>query len=189
MKNKQDEILVKEYKSGNQQAFNELYARYKNLVKYYARNLFLLGLDHDDLIQEGFLGFVNATNTYIEGKSSFKTYLTACVKNSLYDAVKKSVKKGGDIINNSSSLEELGELSRFASTIENPEELFINNEKVAELKFKIYSNLSKREGLTLDLYLQGLSYAEIAQKLGVSTKSVDGALTRAKAKIKNCLGE
>ena len=34
-----------------------------------------------------------------------------------------------------------------------------------------------------------LLHEKAGGKLGVSIKSVDGALTRAKAKIKNCLGE
>ena len=43
MQNKSDEALVKLYLSGDEAAFNELYSRYKNLVKFYCRNLYLLG--------------------------------------------------------------------------------------------------------------------------------------------------
>ena len=189
MQNKSDEVLLQEYKNGNQQAFNELYGRYKKVVKYYARNLFLLGADDEDLIQEGFLGFVNAANTYTEGKSLFKTYAYHCIRNSLYSVIKKTALKNGELLKNSSSFEELNEISRIASYADTPEDEFINKEKSRELRFKIYSLLSKRESLVLDLYLEGLSYQEIAQKLKSTTKAVDGALTRAKSKIKKCMGE
>ena len=88
---KSDEVLLTEYKNGSQQAFNELYERYKKIIKYYTRNLFLLGADDDDLIQEGLLGFINAANTFTEGKCLFKTYAYRCIKNSLYSAIKKNL--------------------------------------------------------------------------------------------------
>ncbi|MBO5713659.1 MAG: sigma-70 family RNA polymerase sigma factor [Clostridia bacterium] len=187
MQNKKDEELLLEYKQGNQQALNELCNRYKSIVKFYTRNLFLLGLDDEDLIQEGLMGFVNAANTYDNDKSLFKTYAHRCIKNSLYSAIKKNAIKYGEILKNSSSLEELNELGRFAPSLDTPEDEFLNKEKSREFRFKIYSNLSKRESLVLDLYLEGLSYQEIAEKLACSVKAVDGALTRAKAKIKKCM--
>lgn len=44
--------------------------------------------------------------------------------------------------------------------------------------------LSERERSILKLFLSGLSYGEIAQKLGSSSKSVDNALQRVRRKLK-----
>ena len=60
----------------------------------------------------------------------------------------------------------------------------INNEVYNELNFEIYKALTKLETLVLNLFLQGLSYLEIAKKLNCTENSVDGALTRARTKIK-----
>lgn len=184
-----DEDLVKRYKSGSQEAFNEIYSRYKDVVKYYGRNLYLLGADSDDLMQEGMMGLMKAANTYDGSKSAFKTYASACIKNCLYSAVKKFASNKNQALNLSDSLDDCKIISGFSLFAPTPEDEVINNEKMRELRFKIYSALSKREILVLELYLEGLSYAEIAEKVGKSVKSVDGALTRARKKIRNCIGD
>ena len=48
----------------------------------------------------------------------------------------------------------------------------------------IETQLSERERSILKLLLSGLSYGEIAQKLGSSSKSVDNALQRVRRKLK-----
>lgn len=189
MQNKTDEVLVLEYQNGSQEAFNELYSRYKSVVTYYARNLFILGADNDDLIQEGLIGLMNSANTYTSDKSAFKTYATVCIKNSLYSAVKKSLADKNKPLNDSESLEVLNDVSKFSLFSISPEDEFLNKEKYDELRFKIFNSLSKNEIVVLKLYLDGLSYNEIALKTGKTVKAVDGALNRARNKIKNCVGE
>ena len=78
--NRTDEELVFLYQKGETEVFNEIYDRYKNLVKFYSRNLFLLGAESDDLVQEGMLGLIKAVNSYNSDKSSFKTFATLCIK-------------------------------------------------------------------------------------------------------------
>ena len=181
-----DEELVLAYKNGNENAFNEIYSRYKNLVKFYSRNLFLLGADNDDLMQEGMLGLIKAVNGYREGESSFLTYASTCIKTSLITAVKKYANKKSSPLNNSDSFDILDKIGFLNPT---PEDMVLLAESDKELKLKIYSELSKTEILVLNLYLYGYSYEEIAKNLGKNVKSVDNALTRARKKIISRLGE
>ncbi len=181
-----DEELVLAYKQGNENAFNEIYSRYKNLVKFYSRNLFLLGADNDDLMQEGMLGLIKAVNGYREGESSFLTYASTCIKTSLITAVKKYASKKSSPLNNSTSFEILDKIGLLNPT---PEDVVLLAENDKELKLKIYSELSKTEILVLNLYLYGYSYEEIAKNLNKNVKAVDNALTRARKKIINRLGE
>ncbi len=181
-----DEELVLQYKNGNENAFNEIYARYKNLVKFYSRNLFLLGADNDDLMQEGMLGLIKAVNGYREGESSFLTYASHCVKTSLITAVKKYANKKASPLNNSDSFDVLDKIGFLNPT---PEDVVLLAESDKELKLKIYSELSKTEILVLNLYLYGYSYEEIAKNLNKNVKAVDNALSRARKKIINRLGE
>ena len=90
MKFLSDEELIAKYRDGSQDAFNEIYSRYKNLVKYFCRNLYILGAEEVDLIQEGMLGLIKAVNGYQRSEASFKTYLITCVKSSLINAVKRN---------------------------------------------------------------------------------------------------
>ncbi|MBO5926692.1 MAG: sigma-70 family RNA polymerase sigma factor, partial [Clostridia bacterium] len=89
MKNLTDEELISKYRSGSEEAFNELYSRYKNLVRYFCRKFYLLGAEEGDLIQEGMLGLIKAVNGYEHKDASFKTYLVSCIKSSLINAVKR----------------------------------------------------------------------------------------------------
>ena len=175
-----DEQLVLMYKSGNETAFNEIYSRYKNLVKFYSRNLFLMGADSDDLMQEGMMGLIKAVNGYRDGESSFLTYASHCIKTSLITAVKKYANKKSSPLNNSDSYDVLDKIGFLNPT---PEDVVLNSESDKELKLKIYSELSKTEILVLNLYLYGYSYDEIAKNLNKNVKSVDNALSRARKKI------
>lgn len=180
MKNYSDERLVEKYREGSQEAFNEIYSRYKNLVKYFCRNLYLLGAEEGDLIQEGMLGLIKAVNGYSGGDASFKTYLIACIKSSLINAVKKYGGLKSSPLNNSIKLETLDKIGFFSPP---PEEQIVKKEQSSELTKKIYEGLSKTEKEVLSLYLQGYSYVEISSMAGKPIKSVDNALSRCRAKI------
>ena len=186
MKNLSDEQLVLQYKNGNALAFDEIYNRYKSLVKYFCRNLFLIGAESEDMVQEGMLGLFNAVSSYSEGQSSFSTYATVCIKNKLLSAVKKYSNNKNSVLNNTVSTEVLDNLQIFANT---PEDFVLFKENGKELKNKLTEQLSKTENKVLKLFLEGLSYEEIAEKTGVKIKSVDNALTRARKKIINFFGE
>ena len=181
-----DEQLVKKYQGGDLNCFNLIYERYKNIVKYFARNLYLLGADSEDLLQEGMLGLVEAVNTYKEGECSFKTYANLCIKSKLYTAVKKYASKKSSPLNNSTSFYSLDSLGVFS---DNPEDIVIEKESDSELKNKIFKGLSEYEISVLNLYLSGLSYEEIAIKLQKNVKAIDNALQRVRKKIIKSFGE
>ena len=180
MKNLTDEELVKLYKRGNQDAFTELYTRYKSLVKFHCRKFFWIGSEIEDITQEGMKGLFNAVQTYKEEVASFKTYASLCIKSSILTAIKKYNDNNTVKINGNISIESVEGFSHLVTT---PEEFVIDKESDNEVLLKIYKDLSKREKEVLKLYLEGLNYTEIANKLGVKEKSVDNALVRAKSKI------
>ena len=59
----------------------------------------------------------------------------------------------------------------------------IGREEFAEFQRRLSGVLTPLEQQTLELYLEGLSYLEIAQFLHKSTKSVDNAVQRIRHKI------
>ena len=69
----------------------------------------------------------------------------------------------------------------------NPEELFLDKERVAYLEEIIENELSSFEKQVLDLYMTGMSYPQIAKVLGRDEKSADNALQRLKSKIRKML--
>lgn len=64
-----------------------------------------------------------------------------------------------------------------------PEAIVIDREKLKSTKHFISMALSEFEYKVFILYLNGLSYKEMAERLHTHTKSVDNALCRVKSKI------
>lgn len=65
----------------------------------------------------------------------------------------------------------------------NPEEIVIGRENADNLSKRIQKVLSPFENQVLDLYLQGMDYRKIAERIGKPAKSVDNALQRIRSKI------
>lgn len=179
-----DNRLIEQYKSGDNNAFNLLYERYKNMIKSLARKFFLAGGDNDDLMQEGVLGLLNAVNTF-NFCGQFSTYAYACIKNSIISAVLKAQSKKNAPLNASVSIED-GTQNKGVGFVD-PEDQIISQEAADELMEKIKSNLSHFEKNVFKLYLEGLSYVEIGQRMNKEAKAVDNALQRIKRKISEIL--
>lgn len=167
--------------SGKAEAEDELIGRYANLVKKCCRPLFLAGGDSEDLIQEGMLGLLSAVRTFEKtGGASFSTYAEKCIKNRLFSAVKRDGKGGNRILNDSVPIDDEVLSQRGSRELE---DLIINREYTEELILKIESGLSRFEKRVMELYLEGMSYSEIALRLGKREKSVDNAVQRVRKKL------
>ena len=75
------------------------------------------------------------------------------------------------------------------SELQDPEAILIDRENMDGMEYKINKVLSKLETEVLVYYLEGLSYQEIAEKLGKDTKAVDIAVQRIKKKLESTLRE
>ena len=192
-----DEELIALFRDGDQDAMETLLNKYKGMVLKKAKSMYILGGDSDDLIQEGMLGLFKAVRDYDCGRdASFHTFAQLCVTRQLYTAVTASSRKKHLPLNTAISLsrpvrEENGDdqeeelvdwLEADAST--NPEEYLIGQEELERLEEKIEKELSPMEKQVMDLYSEGLSYADIAESLGKSVKSVDNTLRRIRSKIR-----
>ena len=187
-----DEELVERYQSGDSGAAEILVEKYKQLVRIRARALYLTGGDREDLLQEGMIGLFNAMRTYRPDHgngASFRTYASVCVSRQMYSAVQSSVRKKNQPLNESVSIEELEERQddRKLGTADSPEAILLGRESESTLLREIRSVLSSYERVVLDLYLAGMDYRQIAEKLGKPDKSVDNALQRIRGKVQNLL--
>ena len=184
MKEFTDEQLIEIHKKGDHTVFEIIYARYKNMIRSLARGLFLVGGDNEDLMQEGVLGLLNAVNTF-NGATSFSTYAYTCIKNSMLTAVNSAQSKRNTPLNTSVPI--ATQTDEFLNLYLDPEDEIIGKESERELMQKITQGLSLFESTVLKLFLEGLSYVEIGEKLNKTAKSIDNALQRIKRKISNIL--
>ena len=185
-----DSELLNLVLSGDRKAEEVLVERYMRLVRSCARPLFLAGGDSEDLIQEGMFGLLSAIRCFDpSGGTSFQTFAEHCIRMRLYSAIKSASRLKHLPLNNGVSLEQLSEdspmqLSAIPDVLRcNPEELVLARERTEELYTELAQCLSGLEKQVLALYLEGLSYREIASRLGKEEKSIDNAVQRIRRKL------
>ena len=185
-----DQQLLQRLESGDRIAVEVLAERYMRLVRMCARPLFLTGGDAEDLIQEGTFGLLSAMRQYDpDCGTSFRTFAEHCIRKRLLSAIKSASRLKHLPLNDGLSFEQLSEesgsqLSAPSSALfQNPEDLILARERT-EILYGVFSQcLSKMEKQVLSLFLEGLSYREIAEKLGKDSKAIDNAVQRIRRKL------
>lgn len=175
-----DEELIERLRSGETGITEYLLEKYKPLVKKQARTMYLMGGENEDLIQEGMIGLFRAIGAYRQGGGSFYGFALMCVNRQMYTAVQASARKKHEPLNEYIPLDE--DLQMLLE--DGPETLFLLHEKKGKREAMIARHLSSLEKRVLDLYLEGMSYGQIAGQIGRSEKSVDNAIQRLKRKLK-----
>lgn len=181
------------------EALECLLNRYKNFVRSRARSYFLIGADHEDIVQEGMIGLYKAIRDYKEEKlSSFRAFAELCITRQIITAIKTATRQKHIPLNSYISLnkpiyEEDSDRTLLDVITEevpsNPEEMLIDQEDLSFIEGKIGQMLSDLEKQVLVRYMEGKSYVEIAQEMDRHVKSIDNALQRIKRKLLKYLEE
>ena len=194
-----DEQVVELCHQGDSEAEEYLLNKYKNFVRAKARSYFLIGADHEDIVQEGMIGLYKAIRDFKPEKlSSFRAFAELCITRQIITAIKTATRQKHIPLNSYVSLNKPlydEESDRtlldviMEGRISDPEELIINRENLGNIHNKISEVLSSLEQEVLQADLDGKSYQEIADALGRHVKSIDNALQRVKRKLEKYLEE
>ena len=194
-----DEGIVELCHNGDASAEEYLLYKYKNFVRSKARSYFLIGADHEDIVQEGMIGLYKAIRDYKPEKlSSFRAFAELCITRQIITAIKTATRQKHIPLNSYVSLnkplyDEESDRTLLDIIIEggtsNPEDMIINQENLGNMHQKMNEVLSGLEQEVLTSYLDGKSYQEIAESLGRHVKSIDNALQRVKRKLEKYLEE
>ena len=199
LENMRDEDLVRLAQQQDGAAMECLLNRYKNFVRTKARSYFLIGADHEDIVQEGMIGLYKAIRDYREEKlKSFRAFAELCITRQIITAIKTATRQKHIPLNNYVSLNRpiyeedsdrtlLDVITEDAPT--NPEEMLINRENLTVIEGRIGEILSDLEKEVLTRYIEGKSYQEISDEMGRHVKSIDNALQRIKRKLLRYLEE
>ncbi len=195
-----DEEIIENVREGEASGIDELFERYKNVVRSIASTMYLIGGENEDLIQEGMIGLFKAVQEYDPGRdASFGTFARLCITRQIYSAVKASGRKKHIPLNTYVSLYEetkdddengrsveVKDMLRASDAME-PEHIILSNEKSEEIERAIEEELSAFEKNVLELYVTGMSYSEIADVLRKNEKATDNAIQRIRGKLKKYL--
>lgn len=194
-----DEEIVDLAHNNDTEAVEYLLGKYKNFVRSKARSYFLIGADHEDIVQEGMIGLFKAIRDYQpERLSSFRAFAELCITRQIITAIKTATRQKHVPLNSYVSLnkpiyDEESDRTLMDVIVEgraqNPEELIIGRENLMSIRDRAEQVLSPLEQDVLNSYLDGKSYQEIAAKLGRHVKSIDNALQRVKRKLEKFLEE
>jgi len=150
--NMSDEEIVRHAQVANGAALEYLLNKYKNFVRTKARSYFLIGADHEDIVQEGMIGLYKAIRDYKEDKQkSFRAFAELCITRQIITAIKTATRQKHIPLNNYVSLNRpiydedsdrtlLDVITEEAPS--NPEEMLINREDLSVIEGRIGQMLS-----------------------------------------------
>lgn len=179
----EDDELIFKAKNGDDKSLGELVEKYMRFSREKAKGYISSGLEFDDIVQEGMIGFLSAFHSYDpDNAASFKTYAGVCMDHRIIGAInsaggKKRIPKSALVSLDDTDAECTGAQS-------DPEKMFFLRAQTREILSRIESELSQFEREVFHLYFSGHSYEEIAKKTNSSLKSVDNAMQRVRKKLK-----
>ena len=130
-------------------------------------------------MSDGLDALLAAAPKYSPDRGSFSSFASVCISNRMKNTVQRAARRN----------ERISELSDedIPDNSPTPEELVIINENAAEITERMKTLLSPMELGCIEGVVLGMPYSEIAERLSISVKSVDNAVTRARAKLKGIL--
>lgn len=191
-----DYELLDYIQESNEDATEILYDKYKHIIESIAKSKLNnnIGLEFNDLVQEGMIGFSEAIRDYKNQKDvTFYTFASLCIERQILTAIKKATRDKHKLLNDSISLDyTYNEDSNLYDNISDdnqptPEDKIIEMEEEKQLYKIIVDKLSPFEKQVFDLKIKNYSYKEISASLNVDTKKIDNAIQRIKQKATTAL--
>lgn len=194
-----DYELISYIRENSEEANEILFEKYKPMIVNIATKMVNyspnLGLEINDLIQEGMLGLNTAINSFDENdETSFYTYAKTCIERKIISTMVGAKRQKHKILNESMSIEIYNDDDNssvmeglVADNSYNPENLIVQTEDGNSLYEKIVEQLTPLEQQVFELKAGGFKYKEIADILDKDPKVIDNALNRLKTKIKNLI--
>lgn len=136
-----------------------------------------LGFERDDLRQEAVVALLRALHSYDSALgASFRTYSSHCIRRRMASVLRfaKSSKR--------LSMADYVSLDGGCDIAQQKDWLL--DVELRDIKERLFKSLSRTEGEVFRLYLAGLSYKEIAARIGKSEKAVGNALGRIRGKLR-----
>jgi RNA polymerase sporulation-specific sigma factor len=190
----EDLQLVLRAGNGDAAARDQLIRHYTSFVRMKASSYFLAGGEHEDLVQEGLIGLCKAIRDFRpDRETSFRSFAELCITRQIITAIKSATRYKHAPLNTYVSFSQtpagqedsdvtLGD-ALAGPSVDDPVVCVISTEELQSLVFALGSGLSKLEADALRLYLEGLSYEQMAEDLDCDTKTIDNALQRVKRKV------
>lgn len=174
--------------------FELVFERFQFFIKKQISNLFVANMDREDLMQEATMCFYNSILNYDIERGAFIFFTRTYIQRNIWSLISKSRKHTKnnitfvsiDSFSNEENKNNYDDHLYYQMTDNvNIEDTIITREQTMDYLNQMEEVLTERERKAMYLYLRKASYEEIAEVCGISEKSVDNSLHRAKSKMKN----
>ncbi|HRE25264.1 MAG TPA: sigma-70 family RNA polymerase sigma factor [Anaerolineales bacterium] len=179
--------LIRDAQGGDLDAFNRLVLAYQNLAYNVAYRIMGDSASASDATQDAFIAAYRHLPAYRGG--SFKAWLMRIVTNACYDELRRRQRRPATSLEDLVSEDgpDLESERSLASPDDGPEEIAQRRE-VANAIQECLNNLPEEMRLVTVLCdVQGFDYSEIATSTGLALGTVKSRLSRARARLRDCL--
>lgn len=171
-----DEKLYDDYLNGNKEAFEELYARYKNKLRYFVNNIVKDYEKAEDLTQET---FIYVMENRLKEEVTFKYYIYLVAKSKAFNYINLE-RRRKEIVS-----------AYFANDEIVSEQDMIDVISKAENKKKLLNAINsldeKYKNAIYLVYIEKLSYEETAKIMGQTLTNTKSIIHRGKIKLRAIL--
>ncbi|HIE27071.1 TPA: RNA polymerase sigma factor [Candidatus Poribacteria bacterium] len=179
----EDEIIIAQFREGDQDAFSNLMKKYKSLIFSYVRRKVGNDDDADDITQEVFVKVYKALPNW-QPRASFQTWLYTIARNRCIDYHRAKARRQFHSLDDD---EEYMPVPPATDIYSDPEKMAEENELGRIISEAIKQLSPKQKEVFILHHYQGLQIKEIAAALGMADGSVKVHHHRAMKKLKNIL--
>ena len=182
-----DNLLVHQAKNGSREAFSALMELYQGKVYNLVLRMTGSAEDAADLCQETFINVWKGLPNF-QGGSSFSTWLYRLANNVCIDFIRREKnRKGMDVLSLNDDEKDYDEL--IPDNGPSPQTQLEQRERRAALNRALGQLSEEHRQILLLREVSGLSYAEIAETVGLEEGTVKSRIARARLSLRNILRE
>lgn len=180
--------LILAAQAGDLNAFNQLITDYQSPVYNLAYRIMGEGDSASDAVQEAFISAYKNLKHYRGG--SFKAWLLRIVTNACYDELRRRKRRPAASLEALTVVEQGPDAETEASLVshdESPEAFTERRELAAQLQSCLDGLPDDMKSVVVMSDVMGMEYAEIAASTGAALGTVKSRLSRARARMRDCL--
>lgn len=192
LRSKPTEKLVELAQSGLSEAIDLLIEKFYPMVVRIASQFYAPWAEFDDIVQNGLIGLIKAIFYYEPGKSSFSTFAWRSIESEVKTFITYQNRKKNRMLSDSTSMDSVfddvddEQIDYFvADTATNTN--VVRNTILSIVHEEILESLNEDEIKIFELWLDGYSYKEIEEQVGVNFKKVDNTVQKIKRIVRSRL--
>ncbi|AFG34436.1 sigma-70 family RNA polymerase sigma factor [Fervidobacterium pennivorans subsp. shakshaketiis] len=192
LRSKPTEKLVELAQSGLTEAMDLIIEKFYPMVVRIASQFYAPWAEFDDIVQNGLIGLIKAIFYYEPGKSSFSTFAWRSIESEVKTFITYQNRKKNKMLSDSTSMDSIfddvddEQIDYFVADTSTTTNV-VRNTILSIVHEEILESLKEDEIKIFELWLDGYSYKEIEEQVGVNFKKVDNTIQKVKRIIRSRL--